>query len=367
MPQHLSYFISSHGFGHAARAAAIMKALQDSEPRTTFSIFTKVPEWFFSDSGVTGFTYYPCTTDVGFAQTSPTAEDLSSTIAQLRTFVPFARENVQSLAALVASAGAAAVICDISPLGLAVAAEAGIPSVLIENFTWDWIYRGYPAVPQELLRFAELFAECFASATHHFQTAPVCAPAPRARQFPPVSRSPRRGRLEMRRELEIDDRQPVVLITMGGVSSSLPFLEQLPQQEDIATFVVAAPVDEVTRRGNVVLFPPRSELYHPDLVQMSDVVIGKTGYSTVCEAFYAGCGFGVVERPTFREHQVMEKFLRDSLPTLLLSHAEFLSGSWLGRLPELLERVARRESPVQVPPVSNGAFEVAGALHALLA
>ena len=37
------------------------------------------------------------------------------------------------------------VVSDAPPLGCAAAAAAGIPSVVITNFTWDWIYEGYAA------------------------------------------------------------------------------------------------------------------------------------------------------------------------------------------------------------------------------
>ena len=39
--------------------------------------------------------------------------------------------------------GARLVVGDIPPLAFAAAAAAGIPSIAIGNFTWDWIYEGY--------------------------------------------------------------------------------------------------------------------------------------------------------------------------------------------------------------------------------
>jgi len=36
----IAYFISSHGFGHAARAAAVMETLSESNPGVRFEIFT---------------------------------------------------------------------------------------------------------------------------------------------------------------------------------------------------------------------------------------------------------------------------------------------------------------------------------------
>ena len=45
------------------------------------------------------------------------------------------------------------VVGDIPPLAFVSAAMAGLPAVAIGNFTWDWIYEGYPdASTRELAR-----------------------------------------------------------------------------------------------------------------------------------------------------------------------------------------------------------------------
>ena len=46
----LAYFVSPHGFGHAARACAVMQAMRAVWPRVVFEVFTLVPEWFFAES-----------------------------------------------------------------------------------------------------------------------------------------------------------------------------------------------------------------------------------------------------------------------------------------------------------------------------
>ena len=42
--------------------------------------------------------------------------------------------------------GAGLIVGDIPPLAFAVGAAAGIPSIAIGNFTWDWVYSEYPRV-----------------------------------------------------------------------------------------------------------------------------------------------------------------------------------------------------------------------------
>jgi len=53
----IAYFVTPHGFGHAARAAAVMVALQEIDPTIQFDIFTQVPRWFFQDSLVRNMRY----------------------------------------------------------------------------------------------------------------------------------------------------------------------------------------------------------------------------------------------------------------------------------------------------------------------
>src|SRR5262244_3295844 len=65
----IAYFVTPHGFGHAARAAAVMVALQEIDPTIQFDIFTQVPHWFFQDSLVRDVHYYNVCTDIGVVQT----------------------------------------------------------------------------------------------------------------------------------------------------------------------------------------------------------------------------------------------------------------------------------------------------------
>lgn len=51
----IAYFVSPHGFGHAARSCAIMSALQAREPGIGLEIFTTVPRWFFAESLAAAF------------------------------------------------------------------------------------------------------------------------------------------------------------------------------------------------------------------------------------------------------------------------------------------------------------------------
>jgi hypothetical protein len=275
----IAYFISSHGFGHATRALAVMAALRQREPDVEFEIFTAVQPWLFEVSLEGGFRLHSVVTDIGLAQSGPLRADIPLTLKQLDAFLPFDPSLVAGLAAEVRQAGCNLVVCDIAPLGLAVARAAGRPSVLIENFTWDWIYAAFFDEAPGLKAHADLLREAFESADYHIQTEPA-HPRPGVHlRTRPVSRPPRTAAAATRDRLDLPRDAQAVLVTMGGISEAHGFLDQLAARSD---FYFVVPSDSRTeRRGRLIALPHRSEFYHPDLVAACDAVVGKAGYSTV--------------------------------------------------------------------------------------
>jgi hypothetical protein len=350
----IAYFITPHGFGHATRAAAIMAAILAVDPTLRFEIFTRVPRWLFEQSVAAPFGYHEVMTDIGLAQQNAMHEDTAETVRRLDEFLPFDTALVDSLARQVSGLGCALLVCDIAPLGIAVAAAAGIPSVLVENFTWDWIYGGYVEREPRLKPHIDTLQRLFDSATYHIQTEPVCVYSRRDLLTTPVSRAPRLSRAEVRAKLGVPARASLALITMGGLSAtdSHSFLGQLAAHPD-TYFVIPGADTTALAGGNVLCLPDHSTLYHPDLMYAADVLVGKTGYSTVAEAYHAGAPYGYVSRPHFRESDVMAAYIQAHMRGIAFAEAEFHGGAWLARLPELLALglIARNEP--------NGADQVA--------
>jgi UDP:flavonoid glycosyltransferase YjiC (YdhE family) len=356
----MAYFVSPHGYGHAARAAAIMIALQKHLEVTRFEIFTRVPAWFFADSLTSPFGYHPLLTDIGLAQKNSLTEDLPETLRRLAEFLPFDAALVADLARQLNHLGCQMVICDISPLGIAAAKEAGLPAALVENFTWDWIYEGYVAAEPRLSQYIGNLRLWFAAADYHIQTEPVCRPQPVDLTTAPVSRNTRTSAAETRQKLGLPDEAQVVLLTMGGIPWNYDkFLDMLARQNDVS-FIVPGGSERVERRDNLVLLPHHSQFFHPDLVNAADAVIGKLGYSTLAEVYHAGIPFGYIPRPGFRESEILADYVDRRMSSLAIGASQFVSGEWLWLLPELLARprMSRRES--------NGADQAAQFLSHLL-
>lgn len=345
MTTSIAYFITPHGFGHATRASAVMAAIHARRPTWRFEIFTEVPRWVFEDSLTGAFDYHSVFTDVGLAQLSPMIEDLDGTIERLSRLLPFREAVVHRLAEQLGRSGCTAVLCDIAPLGIAVAKAARMPSILVESFTWDWIYETYlPAAPG-LQPHIDYLRSVFAAADYLVQIAPVCVARAAHLTTNPVSRSPRTPPAVVRDGLGIPPGSKAVFLTMGGFDqASYPFLEQTNGLRDTYFVIPGGSSGAIERRGRAILLPHHTPFFHPDLLNACDAVVGKLGYSTCAETYYAGLPYGYVPRTRLRESAVLGPYVRQTMGGLEIAPTEFEDGRWLTRLPDLLgkPRLPRR-------------------------
>lgn len=349
MPE-IAYFVTPHGFGHATRAAAVMAALQKRDPNIHIHIFTQAPKRIFTETLPHSFTYHDLLTDLGLVQLTPLEADLPATIERLNTFYPLDQNLVTQLTQQVHSC--ACVCSDIAPLGIAVAQKANIPSLLIENFTWSWIYEPFVADHPDFTPHITYLKDLFQSATYHIQTRPICDPTPSATPVNPVSRDNRQTRAQVRQTLGLSETSKAVMITMGGI----PFqYEGSKHLSNLSNTVFLLPNSGTTlhRENNLIHIPNTSPIFHPDLVLASDLVISKVGYSTLAEVYQAGTPFAYIPRPEFRESAALISFIKTHMPSLPISNTDFESGTWLTSLPDLfaLPR-AQRTQP-------NGAHQIA--------
>ncbi len=355
----IAYFISPHGYGHAARAAGVMEAMHDLDSTIRFELFTQVPRWFFEDSFSGAFGYHSLLTDIGLVQRTPLHADIPETVKRLNHFLPFDDLKIMDLAKRVKKLKCDLITCDIAPMGIVVAEEAGVPSLLMENFTWDWIYQGYLEEDVRMGEHISYLKSLFNAAPFRIQTEPVCDPCAADLTTFPVSRKEKTPAYQIRKRLRIPEGSKAILITMGGIEEKYKFLEQLVTKRDVH-FVIPGASREVSIRDNLVLLPHHSDYFHPDLVNASDAVIGKVGYSTLAEIYYAGVPFGYVARSRFRESQKLVSFIENQMPGLPISGDQFYSGGWLSSLPDLLALPrTHRTDP-------RGAEQIARFIHDLI-
>ena len=155
---HVVFFISPHGYGHAARATAVIAALTRLLPVSRCTAFTTILVGFSRTRVVEPSALSPSMSTWAWSNTMPSPKNLPATLEALQARIPFPERTIDTLAARVDTLNGDLVVCDIAPIGLAVARRCGLPSVLVEKFTWDWIYRGYQDSCPELGQSASSWA-----------------------------------------------------------------------------------------------------------------------------------------------------------------------------------------------------------------
>ncbi|HKJ01617.1 MAG TPA: hypothetical protein VJ997_04155, partial [Longimicrobiales bacterium] len=279
-----------------------------------------------------------------------------ATAQAVKALVPFDEALLDGLALEVRRSAAQAVLCDIAPMGVAVAQRAGVPSILVENFTWPWLYEPLFDRAPGLERLAEGLDDWFDRATLHLLAQPYCRDDPRADGVVlPVSRPAFRTREEVRAALGIEPDAKVVVLTMGGVPEALPFLPELATLPHVTFLVTGAARTGV--EGNVHLFDNATHLYMPHLVRAADAVVAKLGYSTVAEVWREGRPLAFVTRADFRETAPLRDWVLGAMPGFEIPGEDFAGGTWIRGIHALLEMDPPAPRPV------GGADEVAGYLR----
>lgn len=297
-------------------------------PQGKVTALTTVPDFLFDELPRARFERVDFACDVGLAQRSPTEIDFPETVRSLTSFWRNRERLAQEAAAVLRRRGCDMVVCDIAPLGVLAAERAGLPVALIENFTWDWIYRGLNGKNADLETFADDFAQIYARVGLHIQAEPICLPRPGCQRVGPISRPIKQDRVTLRKRLNKGDQDRLVLITMGGLATSWDALDPLLARPE-TTFLIPG---QRGSRGNVVGLGMGSEFYHPDWVAAADLVVGKLGYSTVTELIQAGTPLAFLDRPDFPESAVLSRYLSESLSVAEV--VDFHSETWLEELPQ---------------------------------
>ena len=349
----LACFISPHGFGHATRTIGLLQALQSHIPGLKARLFTTLPPALFQSSGV-AFSYHRMVTDIGLVQRDAFAADRRQTRAKLAELLPFAPSLISRCAELCRSCRL--IICDISSLGIEVGRVAAIPTLLVENFTWDWIY-SQMGPESGFDPYIELLSDSYERVDYRIQTDPVCNPAPCDLHCAPIARKQVMPPARIKEEIAAG-RRKIVLVSMGGIALDLPFISDLQRHEEYL-FLVAGQSQSEAVGDNIRLLAAHTTLHHPDLINAADLLICKSGYSTIAECQQTATPICCVIRKHFAESEVIAHYVSQEMNGEIIEQSYFFSGTWLSGLEEMM---LRRREPLPL----NGADQAAEFLYSLL-
>jgi len=328
------FYISGHGFGHAARATQIVNALARIEPEADLVIRASVPEWFLRTSLQTPAAIDACEADIGVVQHDGLSIDEDETARQAAAFYAGFDERIERERQSLLQLRADIVVGDIPPLAFAAASAAGIPSIAISNFTWDWIYAGLPGFDHFAPGVRQQIADANALTTLALRL-PFHGgfeSMPRVEDVPLVARHAAVSRDEARRRLELPESRSIVLATFGGHRGAIP----LDRAASSRSFLLVATDYEVDRRAQVhpnlrVVTADelkRTGLTYTDLLAACDVVATKLGYGIVSECIANNVALLYSPRGRFVEQDVFIREMPAVLRCQMIDQDDLRNGRW---------------------------------------
>jgi hypothetical protein len=356
VPKGLAVYVTSHGFGHLNRTAAVVNRMPRSIPVSVRSHPNLFDRWrqrvtrpveleaYVSDVGAVNPPGDSTATDV-LATLALAAQVHSEAMARLDDEVDRLREQ-----------GIAAVLCDAPAVPLVAARRAGIPGFLMCNFTWADIYAPYArAAGGDALRLVADLRRAYRHAAGLFRIEPALRMAwlGPAIDVGMVVNQGRNRRGELVRTFGLTRRERLVYLYIGRYGQSDLDWSRLERLGARGIHFVSYDPAPVGRLENLHVIPS-PDWPGGDSIASCDAVVAKAGYSTACEAMASGTPMIYPPRRGFAEFRALDRALRAWRGGLPISTRDFQGL----RLERALERAFQMD-PGPPPFPTEGASRVA--------
>jgi L-arabinokinase len=301
---HILYYITSHGYGHAVRSAAVCDALGALSPDIRISIKSGVPAKFFDEELTVPHSVIKGSFDIGCLQSDGVTVLMEET---LRAYSGISANNKLSLddeARWCESNGVDCIVSDITPFAFDVADRAGIPSAAVSNFTWHDIYAPYVKRFPEYIPVLSTMAEQYAKASKALALYPS-SPMPIFKNKIPTPILGRKGndrRSDIYHTFGIDSSKRLGLIYTGNFgldSVRWDRLEGFGGWEFIGVY----PLPGSPKNFHTVT---KDQFRYQDLSASADAIVGKMGYGVFSESLLNGVPLIYLPRDDFSEFQTLD-------------------------------------------------------------
>jgi L-arabinokinase len=342
------FYITGHGLGHATRDIEVIKAIAALEPSARIVVRTSAPRWVFEANAPGLIELQPFESDTGVVQLDPTRIDEQASVRRAAAFYADFDRRASDEAAVLKTMRPDVVLGDIPPLAFEAADRAGIPSIAISNFTWDWIYEEYATFERDAPHVVPTIRAAYARTTLALRL-PMYggfeAMAAVVRDIPLIVRRSTRDPEETRGLLGIRDDRPVVLVTLDSHGPEL-----------------AIAIESTTGRVTVLTSECLVDgLRYPDLVAASDAVLTKPGYGIISECVANGTALLYTSRGRFREYDALVAEAPRLVRCRYIPRDDLFNGRWEDALDALL----RQPDPPDHPPLDGAAVAARVVLDSL--
>ncbi|XP_043713454.1 L-arabinokinase-like [Telopea speciosissima] len=328
-PKHLvfAYYVTGHGFGHATRVVEVARNLIAAGHDV--HVVTGAPNYVFTTEIQSPRLFIrKVLLDCGAVQADALTVDRLASLEKYSQTAVVPRDSILATEVeWLNSIKADLVVSDVVPVACRAAADAGIRSVCVTNFSWDFIYAEYVMAAGHhhrsiVWQIAEDYSHC-----EFLIRLPGYCPMPAFRDVidvPLVARRLHKSRAEVREELGIGDDVKLVIFNFGGQPAGWNLKkEYLP--EGWLCLVCGASEDQLVPPNFIKL---TKDVYTPDLIAASDCMLGKIGYGTVSEALAYKLPFVFVRRDYFNEEPFLRNMLEYYQGGVEMIRRDLLTGRW---------------------------------------
>jgi len=330
----IRYYITGHGLGHASRSCQIINTLRRRHPRLSVEVVSTAAPWFFRGFLDKKVKVRPLALDFGVLQQDSLVMREEETLRAYREFLPRRHRLVERETASLRAEGVRLVAADIPAAAFAAAAAAGVYSVGISNFTWDWIYAGlaerHPGYDDVLKSLADDYrqAELLLRLPFHGEASVIRS----VEDQPLVARVSPYEKEEARKRLRLPADRRVGLISFGGFG--LKAFDPAPLGR-LTDWIFLSETVLPDAPANLQPLPEGNYAY-PDLVRAADVVVTKPGYGIVSECLANGTACLYTGRGDFREQALLIEGLRRHGRAREIGNDDLRRGNWGAALEDLL-------------------------------
>jgi hypothetical protein len=318
--------ISGHGFGHAAQVVPVLNQLGRLVPGIVACLSTTVPASFFYDRLSIPWSLRTAQQDVGCIQRGPLDIDVRGTWEAHRAFHATWESRLDIETAAMRAVAPNLIVADTPYMAVAAGRGAGIPTVVVANFTWSDILPSLDDGGSENQALLKAIQHAYAAADVGLRITPglPLAGVHKVVNIGAIAEPASSERDGLRSRLRMKPSERLVLVGFGGIP-----LESLPwdhmAQMDGFQFLVDGVAPPSSPRIHSLSGLPFS--FKTTLASV-DVVMTKPGYGTILEAVALKVPVVYVRRYNFADETPLVEYLHAFGQGIELNRQDFISGHW---------------------------------------
>ncbi|KAL3650983.1 D-arabinose 1-dehydrogenase (NAD(P)(+)) [Castilleja foliolosa] len=326
-PLVFAYYVTGHGFGHATRVVEVSRHLILAG--NDVHVVTGAPDYVYTTEIQSPRLFLrKVLLDCGAVQADALTVDRLASLEKYSETAVVPRDTILATEVeWLKSIKADLVVSDVVPVACRAAADAGIRSVCVTNFSWDFIYAEYVMAAGHhhrtiVWQIAEDYSHC-----EFLIRLPGYCPMPAFRDafdVPLVVRRLHKSREEVRKELGISEDVKIVILNFGGQPSGWTLKEEYLPHGWLC--LVCGASESLDLPPNFVKLA--KDTYTPDVIAASDCMLGKIGYGTVSEALAFKIPFVFVRRDYFNEEPFLRNMLEFYQAGVEMIRRDLLTGHW---------------------------------------